>query len=180
MGRRALRLMIFLLTLWISSACEGPGVIDDFIADKDGAKADSVSEPPNVDEGDFADTTGVVCSVAEAIAMYDADTACVVTVGGYIVGVVNGTSIKGAVFLPPFTTESNLLLADLPCADTVSVCLPVQLTKGTKARNQLNLVSNPHMLGAHVVVTARLERYFRVAGLKQVSSFVISEGPSAD
>jgi endonuclease YncB( thermonuclease family) len=85
------------------------------------------------------------------------------TVEGYIVGTRN-------VFDGPFTTNSNIQLADHPDEKGLVHTLPVQLPAGA-IRNALNLVDNPHLLGRKVRITGSLEAYFSSPGLKSPSLF---------
>lgn len=108
-----------------------------------------------------------VMSVAQAISCYTENAASdtLVKVEGYIVGVVEGTSIGKAVFTGITETVSNVLLADIPDETDVASCLPVQLKQGSEMRNALNLSENPDVYKRKVRIQANLTTYFLVAGL---------------
>ena len=109
-------------------------------------------------------------SVAEAIA----DNTGTATVKGYIVGTaISGTNYDLA---PPFTSATNLGLADSPEETDPSKILPVQLPTGS-IRSGLNLVDNPQNFKAEVAITGSLEAYFSTAGLKSPTAYtILSEG----
>lgn len=94
-----------------------------------------------------------------------------VWVGGYIVG-GDLTSAK-AVFTPPFKSKSNILLGPRSSAASRDNCLSVQLAEGD-ARDELNLVDNPQMLGRQVLICGDIvESYYGMSGIKNISDFVI-------
>ena len=94
-----------------------------------------------------------------------------VWIGGYIVG-GDLTSAK-AVFTPPFKSRSNILLGPRSSVSSRENCLSVQLAEGD-ARDDLNLVDNPELLGRQVLLCGDVvESYFGLVGLKNISDFVI-------
>lgn len=94
-----------------------------------------------------------------------------VWVGGYVVG-GDLTSAK-AVFTPPFKSKSNILLGPRSSATSRDNCLSVQLAEGD-ARDELNLVDNPQMLGRQVLLCGDIvESYYGMPGIKNISDFVI-------
>ncbi len=96
------------------------------------------------------------------------------TVRGFIVGTASSkTSYDQEA---PFTTASNLGLADSPDETDPTKILPVQLPSGS-IRSGLNLVDNPSNFKAEVTITGSLEAYFTTAGLKSPTAFtILSEG----
>ncbi len=60
---------------------------------------------------------------------------------------------------------SNLALGTADC------CIPVNLKNGSDARTALNLVDNPDKLNATVWLYGNIEKYFSVAGLKNVTDY---------
>ncbi|MED1564135.1 endonuclease [Alkalihalobacillus alcalophilus ATCC 27647 = CGMCC 1.3604] len=94
------------------------------------------------------------------------------TVEGYIVGTV--TSATNFRLEPPFTTNTNLALADSPDETDLTKMIPVQLPAGN-VRNGLNLVSNPGNYQAKVQITGNLQNYFSIPGLHSASSYQILE-----
>ncbi len=109
-------------------------------------------------------------TVSEAIA----NNSGTATVEGYIVG----TTISGSNFQQqgPFTTPSNLAIADSANETDPSKIMPVQLVSGTQVRAALNLVDNPSNLGKKVTITGTLTAYFSVPGLKSPTSYEILGG----
>ncbi len=62
---------------------------------------------------------------------------------------------------------SNLALGTAACN------LPVQLSSGTFVREDLNLKDNADMLGKEVTLFGKIEKYFGVSGLKNVTDYSI-------
>lgn len=111
-------------------------------------------------------------TVAEAIA----NNTGTATVKGYIVGTANsGTSYDQEA---PFTSATNLGLADSPDETNPAKILPVQLPSGS-VRTGLNLVDNPSNFKAQVTITGSLAAYFSVPGLRSPTAFTILSGGEA-
>ncbi|WP_422123268.1 DUF6359 domain-containing protein [Planococcus sp. X10-3] len=113
---------------------------------------------------------------AEPISVEDAiaNNSGTATVNGYIVGTAtSGTNYDQE---PPFTSATNLGLADSPDETDPAKILPVQLPSGS-IRSGLNLVDNPGNFKAEVNITGSLSAYFSVPGLRSPTSFeILSEG----
>lgn len=123
---------------------------------------------PTPAEGDG--TVDKPFTVAQAQAKQDDSQAWVT---GYVVGYVNGASLKdGAVFeLGKATVSaSNLLLAASADVKDPAACIPVQLVNGSDVRAALNLKDNASVLGKQVKIYGQLTKYFSVAGLKSPSA----------
>lgn len=87
-------------------------------------------------------------------------------VKGYIVGVIDGISVsENSKFEAPFTSNSNLLLADSPNETNYFRCIPVQLPVG-EIRNGINLKDHPELLGKEVLLYGSLTKYFGVPAMK--------------
>ena len=84
----------------------------------------------------------------------------------YIVGVIN--SNYEYVFSSDTDVNTNLILSSNVDASNESECIPVQLPYGD-VRTGLNLVDNPDNLGQEVLLYGTLEKYFRVAAVKNVT-----------
>ena len=84
----------------------------------------------------------------------------------YIVGVIN--SNYEYVFSSDTDVNTNLILSSNVDASNESECIPVQLPYGD-VRTGLNLVDNPNNLGQEVLLYGTLEKYFRVAAVKNVT-----------
>lgn len=110
-----------------------------------------------------------VITVADAIA----NNTGTATVEGYIVGTV--TSKTSFDLEVPFTSDTNLALADSPDETDITKMLPVQLPSGN-IRTGLNLKVNPSNYKAKVQITGNLEAYFTIPGLKSPTSYTIVEG----
>lgn len=91
-------------------------------------------------------------------------------VQGYIVGVME-TNVDPftANFAAPFSTNSNLMIADNPDEQKAKNCLIVQLPFGA-VRTALNLVDHADNLKQPVILQGTLTSYFSAAGLKEVSA----------
>lgn len=91
-------------------------------------------------------------------------------VQGYIVGVME-TNVDPftANFAAPFSTNSNLMIADTPDEQKAKNCLIVQLPFGA-VRTALNLVDHADNLKQPVILQGTLTSYFSAAGLKEVSA----------
>ena len=105
-------------------------------------------------------------TVAEAIA----NNTGTATVKGFIVG----TAISGSNYdqEAPFTSATNLGLADSPNETDPTKILPVQLPTGS-IRTALNLKDNPNLFKTEVTITGSLEAYFSVPGLKSPTAYTI-------
>ena len=84
----------------------------------------------------------------------------------FIVGVVN--SNYEYVFTSDTDVNTNIILSSNVEASNESECIPVQLPYGD-VRTGLNLVDNPNNLGQEVLLYGTLEKYFRVAAVKNVT-----------
>lgn len=91
-------------------------------------------------------------------------------VQGYIVGVME-TNVDPftANFAAPFSTSSNLMIADNPDEQKAKNCVIVQLPFGA-IRTALNLVDHADNLKQPVILQGTLTSYFSAAGLKEVSA----------
>lgn len=84
----------------------------------------------------------------------------------HIVGVIN--SSYEYVFSSNTDVNTNIILSSNVNASNESECIPVQLPPGD-VRTGLNLVDNPNNLGQEVLLYGTLEKYFRVAAVKNVT-----------
>lgn len=81
---------------------------------------------------------------------------------GYVVGVVNGSSItalmtKAAGFTPPFTVNTNILIAVNPSETNVLNCIPVELVSGSTIQASLNLADNPSLLNKKIKIQGTIK-----------------------
>ncbi|MCD7971250.1 MAG: DUF6359 domain-containing protein [Candidatus Azobacteroides sp.] len=103
-------------------------------------------------------------------------------VTGYVVGVYEtGSSPFTPSFTAPFSTVSNLLLADSPDVTELANCLTVQIPTGT-IRDDLSPVNNPSILKQKIAVQGSLETYFSIPGIKNLQGYEIdgSSGGGTD
>ena len=74
----------------------------------------------------------------------------------------------------PFTSATNMAIADSPDETDPSKILSVQLPSGS-IRTALNLIDHPENLGKKIQITGSLEAYFSVPGLKSPTGFTFVE-----
>ncbi len=121
-------------------------------------------------------------TIADLLLLYDENQPSEpVWVKGYIVGCANGNLNKVA--WSAEDTEnlvvSNVLFSDKESATDVNECIPVALPTDKDApgvRALANLVDNPANFGKLAKAYGTIEKYFSVAGLKNVKQFVIEGG----
>ncbi len=99
-----------------------------------------------------------------------------VTVIGYYVGFVNGSTISSATASRIYDKpNTNLLL----CEDSLCLfpeeCLPVELPKG-EVRDALNSFDNPELFGRRLLIRGTLATYFKTMGLKSPTAWKLAEG----
>lgn len=92
-----------------------------------------------------------------------------VWVCGYVVG--GDLTSKACSFEGPFSSRTNLVLADVASCRDRERCMSVQLSAGD-IRNALNLVDNPSVLGRKVWLRGNVvEAYYRLPGLQNLSDY---------
>ncbi len=110
-------------------------------------------------------------TVTEALAAYVDGKQIPAIITCYIVGTIDGmTYTEGCRFSGTAETATNLLIADNAEETDPANCIPVQLPKGD-VRTALNLVDNSGNYKKQVKLTGSLEKYFGVAGLKNVTAY---------
>lgn len=187
--RRLTNILLLILVGGMSLACSSAGEDDDklptpptpspgtdttVISDTlppDTLRPDTVSADTVVTPPDTMQATAI--SVKAAQRLFTGMNEGKVSVMGYVVGTVKGQTLNGKQLTGPWGVESNILLADTPNPSDDSELMPVELRKGTKARPALNLVANPGLHHRRVIVSGYLRTYFRTAGLKSVSNYII-------
>lgn len=125
-------------------------------------------------DGSSGDSSGGGSSESDAMTISMAKD-CVgetdVWVGGYIVG--GDLTSANAGFTPPFKSRTNILLGPRSSVTSRDNCLSVQLPEGD-ARDALNLVDNPELLGRQVLLCGDIvESYYGLVGIKNISDFTI-------
>lgn len=92
-----------------------------------------------------------------------------VWVYGYIVG--GDLSSSKCSFELPFTSRTNLVIAEKSSCQDKEDCLSVQLSTGS-VRDALNLVDNPGLLGKKVFLKGDIvESYYGIQGIQAISDF---------
>ncbi len=114
-------------------------------------------------------------TIAEAQAIGYAEN---VWVKGYVVGTVKGSMKSGCQFDPPFSVESNVLLADTFLTDWWH-CMPVELPSGSMYQYALNLVENPDVYHEIRRIRGTVSTYFYVPGIRDVT-IVAAYHPDGD
>ncbi len=87
-------------------------------------------------------------------------------VKGIIVGSADG-SLNKASFSTQGAVATNILVADDATTTDTKQLIPVQLATG-KFRTALNIVDNNGNIGAEVLLHGKLQKYFSVAGMKEL------------
>lgn len=110
-------------------------------------------------------------NVAQAVASQNATPYVVGWVKGYIVGSVKSgvssiTSADDIHWSAPFTSPTNVLIADSKTETDYTKCVIVNLPAGSPLRTQVNLLDNPDNFQKWLNVTGTLRTYFGVAGLR--------------
>ena len=92
-----------------------------------------------------------------------------VWITGYIVG--GDLSSSRCSFTPPFSSRTNIAIADkASCTDKAS-CMSVQLSSGA-IRDALNLVDNPGLLGTQVWIKGDIvAAYYGIPGIQSISEY---------
>jgi PKD repeat protein len=113
-------------------------------------------------------------SVAQAIQLQNANPLVVGFVKGYIVGAVKAGvthvySSDDIDFVPPFSSQTNVLIAGNAGETDFMNCVAVNLPFDTTLRSEVNLVANPGNLGKWLNVKGTLRTYFGIAGLRNFS-----------
>lgn len=131
-----------------------------------GSSGDSSGDSSGGSSGGFSESDALTISMAkDCVGETD------VWVGGFIVG-GDLTSSKAS-FTPPFKSRSNILLGPRSSVSSRDNCLAVQLPEGD-ARDALNLVDNPQLLGRQVLLCGDIvESYYGMAGIKNISDFSV-------
>lgn len=154
---------LFLLAAWLMSGCEK--------IELPSAEEEEETEvlPPTLPEEDTD-----VLSVSQALS---AEVDDYISVQGYIVGYVDGTSIseKNVVLgLPSDRPNTNMLIADSPDETNFSLMMPIGLPEtygGVQMRAELNLFENPSLLHSEVRIEGLVSTYFRRMGIKKPSAY---------
>ena len=134
--------------------------------------------PPTPGQGEGSGTADDPYNVAAGIEnecwecnSQNATDAPIAWVHGYIVGAVKDgttsvTSNSNIIWNGTFDSQTNVVIADDPSCNEISLCIIVNLPSGKPLRSQVNLVEHPENLGKTLAVYGRLRTYFGQAGLR--------------
>ncbi|MCR5657880.1 MAG: DUF5689 domain-containing protein [Bacteroidales bacterium] len=131
--------------------------------------ADVPPTPPTPGEGEGSGTANDPYNVAAGIGLQSGEPTA--WVQGYIVGAVKSglSSVSGNSDInwsEPFDLATNVVIADDPTCQEISLCIIVNLPAGKPLRTQVNLMDNPGNLGKRLAVNGKLRKYFGQAGLR--------------
>ncbi len=131
--------------------------------------ADVPPTPPTPGDGEGSGTADDPYNVASGIALQSEQPTA--WVRGYIVGAVKSgmTSVSSNADInwsAPFDLATNVVIADDPTCQEISLCIIVNLPAGKPLRTQVNLMDNPDNLGKRLTVKGKLRTYFGQAGLR--------------
>lgn len=113
-------------------------------------------------------------TIADVHGLYDAAKASeAVWVKAYIIGSVDRefTEAKLVKEGGENATPSNIVVADAADEAAIAKMIPVALPSGSAVRAALNLKDNAENLGKQVWVYGTIEKYFNVAGVKNVTNY---------
>lgn len=124
-------------------------------------------------------------NIATAIQKQNATPYVVGWVRGFIVGSVKAgiSSVSSAAdidWTAPFSSATNVVLADSKTETDFTKCVVVNLPAGSPLRTQVNLLDNPGNYQKWLKVTGTLRTYFGIAGLRdapaQAADFELETG----
>ena len=87
----------------------------------------------------------------------------------WVIGYIAGCAANGGVISKDDPANTNILLTDVATFDEADVLLPVALPDNA-TRTAVNLVDNPTNKGKEIKVYGKIQKYFSVAGVKEVTS----------
>jgi hypothetical protein len=87
----------------------------------------------------------------------------------WVIGYIAGCAANGGVISAGDPVNSNILLTATAEFSDADVLLPVQLS-GSTTKTAVNLVDNPTNKGKEIKVYGKIQKYFSVAGVKEVTS----------
>ena len=133
-----------------------------------------VIEKPEVP--DISQNDSTICTISEALTQ---PTPSDISIKGYIVGYVKGTSLKtGAQFgIPTEKANTNMLLADSSSNTDYTKCIAVKLEKSGNfaTRNELNLYEHPELFKKYIIIHGYLDKYFQKNGITKIFEYQITE-----
>ncbi|MDE6178846.1 MAG: hypothetical protein K2F86_06735 [Duncaniella sp.] len=142
----------------------------------EGVEVPEDPDQPGTEEGDG--TEAKPYNVAQVIAMNPSSTTDAVQSNVWVKGYIVGYYADYAPHFEVSTTQrANILIAATPTASAAAECVCIQLVAQTDARNALNLVDNPGVLGMEVSVLGDVMKYNTLPGIKNTSSYKLSGDP---
>ena len=128
---------------------------------------ETVEDAPEAEEPETPAETKEY-TVTEALAAYVDGKQIPAIVTGYIVGAMNSEGYVAE--FGTTTVDTNILLSDNVDETDEANCIIVQLPQG-EIREKLNLVDNPENYKKKLRITGSIEKYFKVAGLKNPTDY---------
>ena len=86
----------------------------------------------------------------------------------WVIGYIAGCAANGGVISKDDPVNTNIILTDVATFDEADVLLPVHLS-GSTTKTAVNLVDNPTNKGKEIKVYGKIQKYFSVAGVKEVT-----------
>lgn len=182
-NKRLIPFLALLLVLALAvSGCSNEVYEDSALKEKTGGIPSSTDGAPS-STGGTPSSTGGTDDDGNGNQPYGSDTLTVAEfiegkyedgawVEGYIIGDCT-KSFKYAEFEQPFTHPQAILIADSRDERTKENIVAVQLKTGYKIRSDLNLVDHPGYLGRKILLFGFYAKYLYMAGLKNVSAYVV-------
>ena len=86
----------------------------------------------------------------------------------WVIGYIAGCAANGGVISKDDPVNTNIILTDVATFDESDVLLPVALPNNA-TKTAVNLVDNPTNKGKEIKVYGKIQKYFSVAGVKEVT-----------
>lgn len=103
-----------------------------------------------------------------------------VLVIGYVVGVSKATSLKSAIYVPPFSYSNNIILADtlyegVPLAEDKQIHVVLTSPTSKAMRQELNLQDHPELYNKQLLISGIVDTYNKRIAVKGVYDYQIIE-----
>lgn len=158
---------------------ENPSETD---ANKDNNNSSDTNNPTDDDkdndEGDSDDEEQVwAYSPSDVLKM---TTGTDVLLVGYVVGVSKATSLKSAIYVPPFSYSNNIILADtlyegVPLAEDKQIHVVLTSPTSKAMRQELNLQDHPELYNKQLLISGIVDTYNKRIAVKGVYDYQIIE-----
>lgn len=167
---KLIRTLLFILLCTAATAgCEKFTLPDDV----NGNSASNGKNDGPEDDVEIENPDDRCLTVAEALKAEDDK---VIIVRGYIVGATE-RSMKNAIYKPPFTGKSALIIADRRLTDTDGFyedeLLPARINDYEPYKDALNLVDHPNFWNKEVILCGVTGTYFGQPGITEILEYHI-------